>query len=353
MINKSMTLVIGAGASREYGLPTGKELMERIAVRLRFEAQDFGPPRGDKLILDALRISQLGQQSQGDLFSAADRIVKAMPQAPSIDNYIHAHKGDKAVELCGKLAIAREILIAECQSSLFVDRSNFYNRMQHGKLQNGWFNSFIRGVTLGCSRGDLDGLRRRLSMLKFIVFNYDRCIEHQLYNWLMDYFSLPTEEVVDLVGQVEIVHPYGMLGPLPWQVGKDRVEFGADVTSQRLLEIAGRIRTFTESSSAESHKHARIKALIRSSQTLVFLGFGYDPLNLELLSSGGGAKDNGRVVFGTASAISKHNRELTRHQLADLTCVPENQVILEDALCASFVNDFSLSFSPLRSSAFS
>lgn len=43
-----------------------------------------------------------------------------MPQSISIDNFIDSHKGDKEIELCGKLAIVRAVLEAEAKSDAFV-----------------------------------------------------------------------------------------------------------------------------------------------------------------------------------------------------------------------------------------
>jgi len=56
--NKSLVLVVGAGASKEADLPTGAELKQRIADALDIRYGEFGSRKvsGDDLIDGALRI---------------------------------------------------------------------------------------------------------------------------------------------------------------------------------------------------------------------------------------------------------------------------------------------------------
>ncbi|QSX78110.1 hypothetical protein [Agrilutibacter solisilvae] len=323
--------------------------MANIANRLRFTVDAFGHPLGDRPILSAIRHKLGPGNSLHTHVRAAERISNGMAQAPSIDNYIHAHKGDSEIELCGKLAIVREILLAESKSTLFVSRSDSCNRMNHEGLQEGWFNRFCRNYFIGCTKRERAGLADRLSSLKFIVFNYDRCVEHQLFNWIRDYFSLGDEETVDLLSHVEIYHPYGSIGRLDWQSGdRRRVHFGDEVAGDVLLELAGEIKTFTESSKT-SPETAKIKQLVRSCQTVVFMGFGYDRLNLKLLASGGGGGfDKRRAVIGTAAGLSRHSRALVTQQLEQVVRVPQEQVILDELFCDQFVQDYSLSLSAMR-----
>ena len=87
-----------------------------------------------------------------ECFRAAERIRKALPQAPSIDEFLDNHRGNVAIERCGKLTIVRSILQAEKQSSLFVNPSNFYNELNFGSIEDTWFNIFWQRITANCPR---------------------------------------------------------------------------------------------------------------------------------------------------------------------------------------------------------
>ena len=55
MLNSKITFVVGAGASNEVGLPTGRELTTKIAKMLDIKFSDFGEQHsGDKVICRAL-----------------------------------------------------------------------------------------------------------------------------------------------------------------------------------------------------------------------------------------------------------------------------------------------------------
>ena len=109
MVRNNTVIVLGAGASQEFKLPTGAELKTNIATLLDFHFQS-GPQldRGDEKILRALQKFAGGYQSY---LPAAYQIRDALPLAKSIDDYLEAHKDNEKIEICGKLAIVRAILI--------------------------------------------------------------------------------------------------------------------------------------------------------------------------------------------------------------------------------------------------
>jgi hypothetical protein len=110
--------VVGAGASKEANLPLGSELKASIANSLEISFRHgYEQTSGDRLIVEALR---LVDRDINPYLHAGRHIAAAMPQSLSIDNFIDAHAGDKRIEVCGKLAIARAILAAEERSLLSV-----------------------------------------------------------------------------------------------------------------------------------------------------------------------------------------------------------------------------------------
>ena len=115
MISKKTVFVIGAGASKEFGLPTGEELKQKITslINIKFKHHDTRPT-GDEEILEALRSQALtGSNGRGDVnpfLHAAWSMVSALPLSISIDNYLEAHAEDSKANIVGKLGIVRSIL---------------------------------------------------------------------------------------------------------------------------------------------------------------------------------------------------------------------------------------------------
>lgn len=181
--DKKTVFIIGAGASKEVGLPVGSELKEEIAKALDIRCKDFGEMvSGDRRIFEAFQAKVLDDPNPNEqlrrLQQAGWHIRDAMPQAVSIDNFIDTQSENKHVELCGKLAIVRTILEAEAKSTLTVDRRQGNGQLRFEKLAETWFNRFFQRLSENCKPADL---KHRLKSVVLTIFNYDRCIEHYLY----------------------------------------------------------------------------------------------------------------------------------------------------------------------------
>ena len=115
------------------------------------------------------------------------------------------------MELCAKLAIVRVILQEEGESKrkILPDSSppvfNF-------KLMDGtWYPAFMQVF-----ESPREALPERLQSVSLVVFNYDRCVEHYLYVHLQMVYGYSPTEAAELVGNMQIYHPYGTVGNLPW-----------------------------------------------------------------------------------------------------------------------------------------
>lgn len=150
--------IIGAGSSTEANLPMGPVVKKYIADALNF------PGGVDDVIAYAfgyLCSSHHGGFTINELHNASRRIRDAMPQAISLDNFLDAHADNKAVELCGKLGIARTILKAEQSSNLFVNRRQDA-KLRFSDIEEKWFNTFFQSLNEGCRERDL---QKRLSSI--------------------------------------------------------------------------------------------------------------------------------------------------------------------------------------------
>jgi hypothetical protein len=267
--------VLGAGASVEAGLPTGEALKPTIAKLLDIKFDTFGRSleSGDHAIVNALR--QCAHPSQGgdgtiNLYIHEARAIRDnLGLAISIDNYIDAHRGNAKLELCGKLAIVRAILSAESKS-IFKSGNMGTARFPSGKSSGTWYETFFKKMTEGLSKDDLSSIPQNLSL---IIFNYDRCFEHFLAQSLQDYFKISADAAQHIVSQIQIVHPYGTVGSLPWQGGENPIAFGDDEPNN-LLRLASSIKTFTQGMSDDNDR-TKLDDITANAETIVYLGFSY------------------------------------------------------------------------------
>lgn len=312
---KTLVLVVGAGASKEAGLPVGAELKRQIAITLdiRFDLEGR-KLAGDDCIARALHQIATSEENIRNavsrLLEASWRIRDAMAQAPSIDNFIDSHGEDERIAVCGKLAIARCILSAESKSKLHVIKNDIYSGINFEALGSTWFNAFFQLLTENCRR---ENLPARLRQVAIISFNYDRCIEHYLCYALQNYYGLAAEEAAKILASLEIYHPYGRVGALPWFDCAGGIDFGSTPTPAQLIALSKQLRTFTEGTDVGTSDVAVIRALLTSAERIAFLGFAFHPLNLKLLFSGlssGTLIPTRQSVFATALGISKSDAKL-------------------------------------------
>ncbi|MFC1650499.1 hypothetical protein ACFL2X_02915 [Candidatus Latescibacterota bacterium] len=339
--------VVGAGASKEANLPIGSELKGDIAKLLDFKTTGFFVSElesGDPVIWDALKIHIKGKDRNAYRI-AANQIRDAMPLASSIDNFIDSHRDDKKIELCGKLAIVRSILHAEKKSLLYFEKSNVFNSINFDSLVNTWYLSFFRLITENCNTDDLEA---RFKSITLIIFNYDRCIEHFIYCALKKYYPLSDVEAANLVKEITIFHPYGIVGTLPWIDNNGAIDFGADPAAPNLLELSMKIKTFTESTDAGSSEIVEIRKKMNLVSRLVFLGFAFHELNMQLITPEHvDAKTREINCFATTNNMSESNKTFIEGQINNL--YHANYIVytkMSNSTCGQFFSEFwkSLAF---------
>ncbi len=348
MFNNKTLIIVGAGASKEVNLPTGQELKESIARSLEIEFDAMGRLIGpNRILCNALEtISKKNgpdpqfHPPQLRYINVAKRIRDAMPLAISIDNFIDTHQGDNALELCGKLAIVSSILDAERNSLLFFDRNNPNSKLDYNSLKKTWFNSFMKLLSESCT---VDHLEERLSSIKVVIFNYDRCIEHFLFNALQTYYGIEPSRAATLVDSLKIYHPYGMVGGLPWSKKKPAIDFGAEPNPDQLLQLADQIKTFTEGTDPRSNAMMEIQTGMTEARIVLFLGFAFHRLNIDLIQASKGVHLMPEDVkyFGTAKGISKSDCEVISFDLEKLGGAKrENISLRNDLTCYELFSEY-------------
>ena len=341
--------VVGAGASKEARLQTGLELKRHIAQLLDIRYDDFGHTLeyGDHLIASALfehvRQPDGRRGNINPYLHEAWHIRDALPQAISIDHFIDAHRDNDKIALCGKLAIVRSILEDERNSLIYCEPSrgsNFDPRV----LEKTWYIPFFQLLTENCGKTDI---KERFKSITLIIFNYDRCVEHFIYHALQNYYGLSAEEVIELVKNIDIYHPYGVVGTLPWVDQNGAMEFGAEPRSTQLLELSNKIKTFTEGTDPGSSEILEIREHMRIANRVIFLGFAFHKLNMPLITPEQVASTINSDIrcFATTLEISSSDKEVIEAQIRGLYL---GEIIVNTAnlTCSAFFKEYwrSLSF---------
>ena len=346
-MSQNYVFIIGAGASKEIGLPTGIELKRKIADLLNIEfdfAQPF-PKSGDFMIWEAIKKDI--KETKKEKFDPSEwhryvwHIRDALPLAISIDNFIDTHRNNDKIRFISKLAIVRAILAAEQRSSLYKD----YRHDQEINWQifdKTWFNPFFRLVTENCEKKDLP---ERFEKISLVIFNYDRCVEEYLFTALKKYYQIEDSEVAEIIKHMKIIHPYGYVGPLKWENKPHWVSFGFEPNLDSLLVQSQLIQTFTEKPVSQVDEITALHSLIAGADKVCFIGFAFHGINMTLLRMEE-MKKTPTKCFATAYNISESDKESIVDELKSLLGA-QLDIHMTNKTCAEFFTEYwkSLSFS--------
>ncbi len=312
MRDRKTTLVLGAGASKSFGLPLGKELKETIADDLNIMFDSGSEQRsGSYEIVEALRTMVKNESGRsGDINPhriAAVQISESMPLSLSIDEFIERHKDNTLMADCGKLAISKAILEAERNSSLSSDE-NQPGKIDFNLVADSWLASFMDGLTRGRGKGELEKIFENVYIINF---NYDRCVEHFCFSWLMQMYSLSEAEASEVMSTIRIFHPYGKLGSLRYENANQAIPFGGKTSSRRLLQMSERLKTYSESIE-EDAALMQMRYELEQSDKLVFLGFGFHQQNMDLMQLSETASRPSIRYYASTLGIRAPNWEIYR-----------------------------------------
>ncbi len=215
MITKSTVFVLGAGASREFGYPSGLELCELLA------APDLSGGRTGPL---ATLVSCRYAEREVRAFAEALRLSGRL----SVDAFLEHRPEFLKI---GKAAIAAALIPAENRFWLFrrvEGRQSLYDYI--------W-------AKLNAKPNDFDR-----NQVAFITFNYDRSLEEYLTVAMQNSYGLTATEVAKLLTAVPIYHVHGTLGAhpafshdqtRPYATSIDRCEFSKFCHPFSLNSVAG------------------------------------------------------------------------------------------------------------------
>ncbi|WP_029084707.1 hypothetical protein [Bradyrhizobium sp. th.b2] len=298
MFNKPIVLAVGAGASYDqYKLPLGGELAAGIARDTGIAWDDDALDvlnRGSRDLLDNFFRTSADSEA---ILAAAKKLSYAMASTISIDDALFLLSEHPECVKVGKLCIMRAILMAEASSPLRVQSRK---GLAHDAGRDGWIEQIFSMAITGYKLSQI--VEHAFKNITFVIFNYDRCVEHYLF-WSLRRLEVTLPDAQAAIENLNIIRPYGGLRPIFRDSGSNLV-FGA-APQQDLWDRIGRIRTFTESEVL--HDGGALSKALSNAQMILFLGFGFHPQNLELLSLGGPHPNAHVKVLATTFGVHEAN----------------------------------------------
>ncbi len=338
MIRTRTTFIVGAGASCELEMPSNDDLLTRIGQAFDFSRFCSGVQVKDSVLLAQYlqTVTAKLRKDDSDIHAAADRIRIASKLTRSIDSLLDQHDTDPLITAAGKLAIVHFICQAEAKSILRLEPRIKGDLPIQGSET--WLYQLGQLVTSGVSRSQVEHC---LDNLAIICFNYDRSIEHFLPHAMVMAFGMDLKEAQGIVAaRLRIVHPYGTVGRLPWQRGDAAAcEWGTEQPAN-IHDLAAMIRTSNEVWRNEDMV-TRIRGNIANSKRVVFLGFGFQPQNLDLLVDARLA--HVPEVAATVHGLSQVNRLAVTAMLRRKLGAERDELrLIQESRCVELMRDYSL-----------
>lgn len=243
--------ILGAGASKPYGFPTAYELRELILGRATGDFLSWADCfRGQfKTVWQDWLRGNLPSCMSDSASLQAFQTAFCVSDVYSIDKFVFQHERHAEA---AKHYIA--LILLECE--------------QKKKPTGGWYGHIWNEIII-------PGATAGRQTLKFFTFNYDRSLESYLDSVTKTYFSDP-EFGRAVYDRIEIRHIYGSLGQLRGPT--NTVSYGSREPSALQLS-ASQLRLIPPRISSRDWP----KEDLLEFERLVFLGFGFDELNMEVL----------------------------------------------------------------------
>lgn len=264
MIEQNTVFVLGAGASSPYGFPVGAEL-HRLICRKSADKKIY-------LLLRLFEDTNLSTSEVQEFVSAFERSGQS-----SIDSFIESRA---QFDWPGRVAIAKFLCQQEDPDVAF-----------DADTEGNWYKALWREMT-----NPKGNPSTAASNVKFLTFNYDRSLEHFLFTAAKNTFENMTDQAAyQFLQQIEIEHVYGKLGKFHYRPG-DGVRQYSNVISGRDIDTAANGIHLIGAGRKDAGPLQKAREWFKYADVICFLGFGFDPTNVDRLALEGVLKE--RVTSG-------------------------------------------------------
>jgi len=277
MINEPTVFILGAGASCPYGYPSGWELRQQIIGLFPHDFKVLIQKRGE--IIESVDFEMMQQEIEPFVFKFNKSNTK------SIDLFL-ARNPEFA--LLGKYAIIFRIFAAEKDSKFGDDLA---------RKDQDWYSYLLEKMTDDLiTKNDYAGFSK--NKISLITFNYDRSLEHFLYESLINSFNgIDHRKIKEQLCQLKIIHVFGQVAGLDWQDLGSKIEYRYNIMRLNVPFLAHKLRIIYDTT--ENPAIGEVHKLITEARDIFFLGFGYAKENLKVLGIPEVLKV-GQRIFGTA-----------------------------------------------------
>lgn len=235
-----IVFVLGAGASIPYGYPSGADLLDQM---LRHESE----------IVDVLRAAGF-EKPDREAFQEA--LVSSA--CTSVDTFLERRPDFRRL---GKLWVATQIIRVENESRL-------------RRRSDDWYSTVVN--TFDAPFDQLD-----FSAITVVTFNYDRSLEHFLFNALRSRHKQDSDAVAKKLSTLRVIHVYGHVGLLDWQSAGGR-KYRPDLHLDEIRNAADGINVISEGRD-DSRELTEAQTAIKEADRVFFLGMGYHSENMRRL----------------------------------------------------------------------
>lgn len=270
MIQKKILFITGAGASVDFGFPSGQGLIDKILEKK----------------WDPLDNEKIGVATNKEDFTNYQQKIR-LSNTPSIDIFI---ANNSNYEILSKSLIAN--IIGQQEKQAF------------GKIfQNSWLRYIWHKMIEGCRSFK----EFQTNNAQFVTFNYDRILEVFFLHSIANFFGITNkhESYSNILKTVPIIHVFGKVGN--HQIENPNVYRNFDNTLgtyQSWKNVGQELKTIYETTQSESYR--LIQENINQADEIYFIGFGYNTFNLNLL----GIKDWSEEKYISGSRYGMSNAEI-------------------------------------------
>ncbi|MES3005967.1 MAG: hypothetical protein V4664_03410 [Patescibacteria group bacterium] len=245
MISKKTVLVLGAGASKPYGYPLQNEFKKEILGKLQ-----------DKNMRSTLtEVHGFSEFVIDNFFSSFN-----LSGSKYIEEFLTERK--EFLEI-GKLVITDVIKEHENLEALFKEESWYvylFNIMKDS------FEDFGK------------------NKLSIITFNFDVSIEAFFFNALKNSYNKSEQEIYKQLEKIPILHMYGRIGNIPTEGIIREIPYGKNTLCRPSVEETRGINILSEKDIIFDAVVKRAHSTLKEAEVIIFLGFGYDDVNMRRLN---------------------------------------------------------------------
>jgi len=235
-LNRNVVFILGAGASKPYGLPLGTELKDIMKSNL-----------SNNTCRQAISDYKFNQ-------SLIDEFIYTLPKTrhPTIDIFLEQKRKFRDI---GAFLIAYSLLPLENDNNLFPQRD--------------WYSHLYN--VIGFERDE-----QTSKNIVFVSLNYDRSLEHFLHKaYLIDAPDDLEQFAEPKLDGLKFIHPHGSFGEYP------KIPYGArDVDA---IQAAAKSILIVSDSLESSKSFLEARQAIDSASNIIIIGFGYDRTTLHRL----------------------------------------------------------------------